>query len=140
MQTIDAIKADFAFLDDWEDRYRYLIELGRRLPAMPDGMRNDATKVNGCVSRVWLHSGPDASDGAQLAFHGDSDAHIVRGLVAIAVAIHSGRTPGEILGLDAEATFAELGLGEHLTPQCSNGLRSMMARIRSDATAAASAK
>ncbi|KQT54263.1 cysteine desufuration protein SufE [Aureimonas sp. Leaf454] len=133
MQTIDDIKADFELLDDWEDRYRYLIELGRQLPPMPDGSQTDASKVPGCVSQVWLSSEMEANEPPRIVFHGDSDAHIVKGLVAITLALYSGRTPDEILRTDAEATFAELGLREHLTPQRSNGLRSMVKRIRSDA-------
>jgi cysteine desulfuration protein SufE len=136
MQTIDDIKADFESLDDWEDRYRYLIELGRQLPPMPAGTQSDATKVPGCVSQVWLFSEIEGTEPRRVVFHGDSDAHIVKGLVAITLALFSGRTPDEIIATDAEATFAELGLGEHLTPQRSNGLRSMVKRIRSDAVQA----
>jgi cysteine desulfuration protein SufE len=133
MNTIDDIETNFELLDDWEDRYRYLIELGRQLPPLPEGTQNDTTKVPGCVSQVWLVS--DVEEGAppRLTFAGDSDAHIVRGLVAIALALFSGRTAPEILALDAEATFARLGLQDHLTPQRSNGLRSMVGRIKEDA-------
>ncbi|KQT55254.1 MULTISPECIES: SufE family protein [unclassified Aureimonas] len=134
MQTIDDIKADFELLDDdWEERYRYVIELGRQLPPMPDGTQTDETKVRGCVSQVWLTSEIEPGCPPRIRFQGDSDAHIVKGLVAIAIALYSGRTPGEILLIDAEATFDDLGLREHLTPQRSNGLRSMVARIREDA-------
>jgi cysteine desulfuration protein SufE len=133
MQTIEEITADFEYLDDWEDRYRYLIELGRALPAMPEDAVNDANKVRGCVSQVWLISDADAATPPHLTFLGESDAHIVRGLVAIAVALFSGKTAPEILDIDAEAVFGRLGLQEHLTPQRSNGLRSMVERIKSDA-------
>jgi cysteine desulfuration protein SufE len=133
MQTIEEITADFEYLDDWEDRYRYLIELGRALPAMPEDAINDASKVRGCVSQVWLISETDAATPPHLTFLGESDAHIVRGLVAIAVALFSGKTAPEILDIDAEAVFGRLGLQEHLTPQRSNGLRSMVERIKSDA-------
>ncbi len=138
--AIETIRSDFALLDDWEDRYRYLIELGRGLPPFPEALRTDANKVRGCVSQVWLAStlerhGADAAPVLQL--QGDSDAHIVRGLVAVLFALVRGRTPEEILRTDARAVFAELGLAEHLTPQRSNGFFSMVERIRADARAAA---
>ena len=133
MNSIDDIEADFELLDDWEDRYRYLIELGRQLPEMPEGSQNDASKVPGCVSQVWLTSETDTASPPHLTFQGESDAHIVRGLVAIALALFSGQTAPDILAIDAEARFAKLGLQEHLTPQRSNGLRSMVGRIKDDA-------
>jgi len=139
MPTIEDITADFEFLDDWEDRYRYLIELGRSLPTIPEAELNEANKVRGCVSQVWLISRTDDASPPRLTFLGESDAHIVRGLVAIALALFSGRTAPEILDADAEATFARLGLQEHLTPQRSNGLRSMVARIKDDARQALAA-
>ena len=133
--TIDTIKDDFAFLDDWEDRYRYIIDLGRGLPPFPEEARNDAHKVQGCVSQVWLKT--LRGDGADpvLTFLGDSDAHIVRGLVAIMLALFSGKRAGDILDTDAEATMRLLGLDEHLTPQRANGLRAMIRRIRNEAEA-----
>jgi cysteine desulfuration protein SufE len=139
--TIDTIRADFALLDDWEDRYRYLIELGRGLPPFPETLRTDANKVRGCVSQVWLASAvrrDGAGSAPVLEFQGDSDAHIVRGLVAILFALVQRKTPEEILRADTQAVFADLGLKEHLTPQRSNGFFSMVERIRSDAHAAAS--
>ncbi len=137
--TIDDIRADFAILDDWEDRYRYLIELGRALPALPDTLRTEANKVRGCASQVWLATRRQAGDGgaAVLVFEGESDAHIVRGLVALLLTVYSGRTAEEILATDAQAILATLGLREHLTPQRSNGLNSMVERIRADARALA---
>jgi cysteine desulfuration protein SufE len=138
--SIDTIRADFALLDEWEDRYRYLIELGRSLPPLPEALRTDANKVRGCVSQVWLASVVKrAGNGAApvLEFQGDSDAHIVRGLVAVLFALVQGKTPQEVLGADAKALFAELGLSEHLTPQRSNGFFSMVERVRADALAAA---
>lgn len=134
--TIEAITDDFDLLDEWEDRYRYVIDLGRDLEPLPDEARNPGTKVQGCVSQVWLLT--HAADGADpvLTFIGDSDAHIVRGLVAIMIALYSGKHASEIAKTDAEATLKRLGLDEHLTPQRSNGLRSMVARIKRDATAA----
>lgn len=136
MQTIDAIRDDFALLDDWEDRYRYVIELGEALPTFPDTERRDANKVNGCVSQVWLVTSTGDGVDPVLSFQGDSDAHIVRGLVAIMLALFSGKHASEILGTDAEATLKTLGLDEHLSPQRSNGLRSMVRRIKRDAEAA----
>ena len=139
--TIETIRADFAMLDDWEDRYRYLIELGRELPPLPDALRTEANKVRGCASLVWLASdvGRNAADGGAptLHFQGDSDAHIVRGLIAVLFALFNGRTAREILAGDARAVFSELGLSEHLTPQRSNGFFSMVERVRRDAEAAA---
>ena len=133
MPTIDAIRDDFAFLDDWEDRYRYVIELGGDLPPYPDNARDDAHKVPGCVSQVWLDTTIGPGEDPPLTFLGDSDAHIVRGLVAIMLALYSGRRASEILATDAEGTLQELGLDEHLTPQRANGLRSMVRRIRREA-------
>jgi cysteine desulfuration protein SufE len=133
--TLDTIRSDFALLDDWEDRYRYVIELGRALPALPAAEHVDANKVRGCASQVWLVTDV-AKDGdglPRLHFRGDSDAHIVRGLIAILFAIYSDRTAKDIVTTDAEGIFSELGLREHLTPQRSNGLNSMVERIRSDA-------
>ncbi len=132
--TIDEINDNFALLDEWDDRYRYLIELGRALPPLPEGARNDANKVPGCASQVWLTT--DVSPGPagpELSFGGDSDAHIVRGLIAILFAMYSQKPAKEILSTDALAAFDRLGLREHLTPQRSNGLKSMVGRIRDDA-------
>ena len=138
--SIDTIRADFALLDEWEDRYRYVIELGRALPPLPGALRTDGNKVRGCASQVWLASAVKrAGNGAApvLEFQGDSDAHIVRGLVAVLFALVQGKTPQEVLGADAKALFAELGLSEHLTPQRSNGFFSMVERVCADALAAA---
>ncbi len=136
--TIDEIIENFAFLDDWDDRYRYVIELGRTLPPLPEAARSETNKVQGCASQVWLASQtrPDGAAGPVLSFVGDSDAHIVRGLIAILFALYSGKTAREILSTDAVAVFDRLGLREHLTPQRSNGFRSMVERIRADARAA----
>ena len=135
---INEILENFALLDEWDDRYRYIIELGRGLTPLPDAARTDSNKVQGCASQVWLQTDirPNGSDGPALTFVGDSDAHIVRGLIAILFALYSGKTAKEILALDPFATFDKLGLREHLTPQRSNGLRSMVNRIRTDANAA----
>jgi cysteine desulfuration protein SufE len=133
MPTIEAIRDDFALLDEWEDRYRYVIELGQDLPPFPESARNDIHKVPGCVSQVWLNTTFGNGADPVLTFEGDSDAHIVRGLVAILLALYSGRRASEIVATDAEITLRELGLDEHLTPQRSNGLRSMVKRIKRDA-------
>jgi cysteine desulfuration protein SufE len=134
--TIDTIRDDFAFLDDWEDRYRYIIELGQGLAPYPEAARDDAHKVQGCVSQVWLKTRLNGGGDPVLEFEGDSDAHIVRGLVAIMLALFSGKRASEILRLDAEGTMHEFGLDEHLTPQRANGLRSMVKRIKREAQAA----
>jgi cysteine desulfuration protein SufE len=139
--TIDEIRDNFALLDDWDDRYRYVIELGRTLNPMPEAEHSAANKVQGCVSQVWLAKQLDRGNASEptLNYLGDSDAHIVRGLIAILLTIYSGRTPREILGSDAAAVFDEFGFRDHLTPQRSNGLRAMVERIRSDAREALAA-
>ena len=136
--TIDEIRDNFALLDDWDDRYRYVIELGRGLTPMPEAEHSQANKVNGCASQVWLSRTQARNDSGEpvLSYRGDSDAHIVRGLIAILLTLMSDRTPQQILRTDAVATFNELGFKDHLTPQRSNGLRAMVERIRADAAAA----
>jgi cysteine desulfuration protein SufE len=138
MPSIDEIIENFELMEEWDDRYRYLIELGRALPPLPDEARNDTNKVQGCTSQVWLATSvkPNGGGGPVLDFQGDSDAHIVRGLVAVLLTLYSGKNAKEILGADAVALFERLGLREHLTPQRSNGFRSMVERIRKDASAA----
>jgi cysteine desulfuration protein SufE len=133
--TIDEIRDNFALLDDWDDRYRYVIELGRTLDPMPEAEHSAANKVQGCASQVWLAKQVDRSAANEplLNYLGDSDAHIVRGLIAILLTLYSGHTPQKILSTDAIAIFDEFGFREHLTPQRSNGLRAMVERIRSDA-------
>ena len=137
MTTIDEIKDNFSLLEDWDDRYRYVIELGRTLDPMPEAEHSAANKVQGCASQVWLSRKLARTDTNKpvLSYLGDSDAHIVRGLIAILLTLYSGRTPQEILATDAVAVFDELGFRDHLTPQRSNGLRAMVERIRSDARA-----
>lgn len=141
MTTIDEIVENFALLDEWDDRYRYVIELGRSLPPLPEADHSEANKVRGCASQVWLvtHVKPDGAAGPILTFEGDSDAHIVRGLIAILFALYAGKSARQILDIDAIAVFDRLGLRENLTPQRSNGLRSMVERIRADADAALAA-
>jgi len=128
-------------LEEWDDRYRYVIELGRNLAPLSERDRTDANKVQGCASQVWLATTvrADGQGGPVLTFCGDSDAHIVRGLIAILFAMFSGKHANEILSADAIALFERLGLREHLTPQRSNGFRSMVERIRADARAAMAA-
>jgi len=128
---IDTILSDFEFLDDWEDRYKYVIDLGREMPEFPDEARTEANKVRGCASQVWLLTRPD---GDTLHFQGDSDAMIVRGLIAILIAVYSGKSREEILATDIEQIFTDLGLKEHLTQQRSNGFSSMVQRVRHDAS------
>jgi cysteine desulfuration protein SufE len=138
MADIDEILENFELLDEWDDRYRYVIELGRELPPLADEAHNETNKVRGCASQVWLvtHVTPDGAAGPTLSFDGDSDAHIVRGLIAILFALYSGKPAKDILDIDPEAVFTQLGLRENLTPQRSNGLRSMVERIQNDAKAA----
>jgi cysteine desulfuration protein SufE len=135
MSTIDVIRDDFASLDEWEDRYRYVIELGHTLEPLSAEEHNDRNKVRGCVSQVWLQCEPKlTADGERiLHYRGDSDSHLVRGLIAIAIALFSDRTPEQILATDAASAFRALGLEQHLTPQRSNGVRAMVERIRVDA-------
>ena len=136
--TIDEIRDNFALLDEWDDRYRYVIELGRTLEPMPETEHTSENKVQGCVSQVWLSRRLDRTGGEAptLKYRGDSDAHIVRGLIAILLTLYSGRTPREILTTDAISVFDEFGFRDHLTPQRSNGLRAMVQRIRADARSA----
>ena len=126
---------EFEVLGDWEERYRHVIDLGRELAPLSDQERSDANKVRGCASQVWLVTEPQP-DGA-LAFRGDSDAHIVRGLIAVLLRLYSGQPPEVITAFDAKAAFDQLGLTGALSSQRSNGLASMVARIRRDAGAAA---
>jgi cysteine desulfuration protein SufE len=140
MTTIDDIRDNFALLDDWDDRYRYVIELGRTLDPLPEAEHSAENKVQGCVSQVWLSKQLGRNGHAVvLNYRGDSDAHIVRGLIAILLTLYSGKSPQEILKTNAIEVFDEFGFRDHLTPQRSNGLRSMVERIRNDARAALAA-
>ncbi len=131
-QAFEDIRDNLSYLDDWEDRYRYLIELGQALPGLDESEKTAETRVHGCISQVWLVSSRDAD---HLVYRGESDAMIVRGLVAVLVALYSGRPAAEIAATDAIAIFDELGLREHLTTQRSNGLVAMVNRIRGEAKA-----
>ncbi len=131
MTTFENIVDDFTFLDDWDDRYKYLIDLGRSLPDYPESARDDAHKVRGCASQVWLTHDLENIDGRVIVnLFADSDAHIVSGLVAILLTLYSGKTPDQILSIDPTETLKPLDLNDHLTPQRSNGLASMITVIR----------
>jgi cysteine desulfuration protein SufE len=138
LPSLDEIIANFELLEDWDERYRYVIELGRMMEPLPEAARTEANKVRGCASQVWLETRTEPSEhGPVFRMRGESDAHIVRGLIALLIALYSGRSPRDVLSADATEVFRELGLSEHLTPQRSNGVRAMVDRIRSDARAAA---
>jgi cysteine desulfuration protein SufE len=134
---LDEIISNFDYLEEWEDRYRYLIELGRTLEALPEEAYTEDNKVRGCASQVWLETKrlKDTNGNIILLFRGDSDAHIVRGLVALVLALYSDHTPKDILATDAMQLFEKLGLAAHLTPQRANGLRAMVDRIKLEARA-----
>lgn len=135
--AIDNLIADFELLDDWEDRYRHLIELGRALPVMDEALKTPATKVNGCASQVWIYSRVvEVPSAKHLLLQGDSDALIVKGLIAIVLMLFAPMTLSQIVNCDTAAIFSKLGLKDHLTPQRSNGLASMVRRIKADAAAA----
>lgn len=136
--NFEEILADFELLDDWEDRYRYVIELGRKLEPLPEAEHSPTNKVQGCVSQVWLSTTVHRDGMPRLTFIGDSDAHIVKGLIAILFALYSGKTAKDILSVDANHALGRLHLTEHLTPQRSNGLMAMVKRIRTDAEQALS--
>jgi cysteine desulfuration protein SufE len=134
---LNEIVDNFELLEDWEDRYRYLIELGRELEPLPEAAHNDANKVRGCASQVWLETTVERDgDEPRIKLKGDSDAHIVRGLITLVFALYSGRTSREIVETDIQPLFEKLGFSAHLTPQRSNGVRAMVERIKSDARAA----
>ncbi|MDB5526316.1 MAG: cysteine desufuration protein SufE [Rhizobium sp.] len=133
MASINQILEDFEYLEEWEDRYRYVIELGKALPDLPESDKTADNKVRGCASQVWLVTQPDGSPDPVLNLRGDSDAHIVRGLVAIVLAIYSGKRASEIVKLDALGVFRSIGMIEHLSAQRANGLRSMVNRIQAEA-------
>jgi cysteine desulfuration protein SufE len=136
--SIETIKSDFEFLDNWEDRYRYIIELGRDMSPLEEADKNASNKVDGCASQVWLVSNTHNTNPVIMDFHGDSDAHIVRGLVAIITSAFTGKTPADIVALDTDELLKALGLDAHLSQQRSNGLRAMVRRIKAEAAAIAS--
>ncbi len=132
MASLDQMIEDFSYLEDWEDRYRYVIELGKALPDLPEAQKTAENKVQGCASQVWLVSSAEEGADPVVHFAGDSDAHIVRGLVAIVLAAYNGKRASEAAKLDATELFAKIGLVEHLSAQRANGLRSMIRRIREE--------
>ncbi len=130
--AFEEVVEDFEFLEDWEDRYRMVIEMGKAMPALPEALKVPATKVEGCASQVWLHTAPEAG---QFRFQGDSDALIVKGLIALLHRLYDGLPVAEVAGVDARAELGRLGLHDHLSAQRSNGLRAMIERIRAEAAA-----
>ncbi|WP_319517197.1 SufE family protein [uncultured Martelella sp.] len=138
-EKLDQIIDDFSFLEDWEDRYRYVIELGKELPDLPDAEKNEENRVHGCASQVWLVSEEEAGDDPVMRFRGDSDAFIVRGLVSIVLTVYSGRKASEIAATDAIETFRRIGLVDHLSAQRTNGLNAMVTKIRQTAAGALAA-
>ncbi|GJL97399.1 MAG: cysteine desufuration protein SufE [Hyphobacterium sp.] len=130
-QEINELVEEFSFLGDWEERYRYLIDLGQALPPLHENEKTDLNKVKGCTSRVWLHIDPP--ENGKFVFRADSDAHIVKGLAALLVRLYSGRVAEDIADIDAREILARIGLSEHLSPQRSNGLNAMISRIRREA-------
>jgi cysteine desulfuration protein SufE len=134
---VDELVENFALLGPWEERYRYLIELGRKLPPMPEAEKTDASKVRGCMSQVWLTARARPGPPPRLELHGDSDAHIVKGLIALLFKLYEGRTPREILALDVHSVFERLGLESHITMNRRNGFYAMVERIRALAEGAA---
>lgn len=135
-RSIDDLVEDFELFEDWEDRYRYIVDLGKKLPPMPDDEKTEDNKVRGCMSQVWMTCQEDAA-ARTLSFRADSDAFIVKGLIAILMELYSGRPPKEILELDAEEALARLGLESHLSPNRRNGFVAMVGRIKSEAEARA---
>ena len=135
--NVDEWVDDFAALGPWEERYRYLIDLGRRLPPLPAAERTEANKVRGCMSQVWLSATAQPGPPPRLELRGDSDAHIVKGLIALLFKLYAGRTPREILALDVQSVFERLGLESHITLNRRNGFYAMVERIRALAEDAA---
>jgi cysteine desulfuration protein SufE len=134
--SIEKLLRHFTLFGDWTERYRFIIDLGRKLPPMDDALKTEETRVRGCQSQVWLVAERDDEEGT-LSFVADSDAHIVRGLAAVLLILYSGKTPEEILAVDAEGVLSQLGLDQHLSPSRANGVFSMVGRIRDFARSAA---
>ena len=134
--TFAQLAENFALLDDWDDRYRYLIDLGRKLPPLPDAFKTEANKVRGCMSQVWMVPGHPAGAPEKFAFAADSDAHIVKGLIAVLGILFSTQTPEAIFAIDTDAAFRTLGLDQHISPSRRNGLVSMVEKIKGYAKAA----
>lgn len=132
---IEALAEEFSFFSDWDERYGHVIDIGKALEGLPEAFKTEANRVRGCASQVWLVAEPDPLDATLLVFRADSDAHIVRGLIALVLRVYSHRSAKDILSLDPEALFERLGLGDALTAQRANGLRSVIAKIRAYASA-----
>lgn len=128
--NIEQLKMTFEMLPDWEEKYRFIIDLGRKLEPLDDDERNEATRVRGCMSQVWLVADADGADGEALHFRGDSDAHIVRGLIGVLLMIYSDKTPQQIADIDINQIFADLNLEQHITMNRRNGLFSMVETIQ----------
>lgn len=128
--TIEKLIENFELLGEWEERYAYLIDLGKKLPGLPAEEKIEANRVHGCQAMVWLTLGPDAADAGRLRVNADSDAFVVRGLISVLLLIYDNRTAAEILALDARETLSKLGLDRHLSPTRKNGLFAMVERIR----------
>lgn len=138
VMTIDELAENFSLFDDWEDRYRYIIDLGKKMDPLPEEAKVSANKVEGCMSQVWLtHSSEGDGPEAVLHFQADSDAHIVRGLLAVLLILFSGKTAGDILGIDADAELAKLDLDQHISPNRRNGVASVVKTIQMVAKAQA---
>ncbi|GGD09262.1 SufE family protein [Aquisalinus flavus] len=131
MTDFQTIADDIAFLDDWEERYKYIIDLGRTLEPLSEAEHSDANKVRGCASQVWLVF--DETEPDRITFRGDSDAHIVKGLIALLHGLYNGKSASDVLAIDAPAALGTIDLQDHITPQRSNGLTAMIARIRAAA-------
>ncbi len=138
-RSVEQLVHDLTYLDEWEDRYRYIIELGRELVPLNESDKNESTKVRGCVSQVWLRFDLETANPPRMVFQGESDAHIVNGLIAILLRLFNHKTPKEILEIDAKGLFHKIGLDAHLSPQRSNGLTAMVNRVHRDATDVAEA-
>jgi cysteine desulfuration protein SufE len=136
-RTIDDLVDDFELFEDWEERYRYIVDLGKNLVPMDEADKTEANKVRGCMSQVWMTCRNDNGSPPVLTFTADSDAFIVKGLIAILMELYSGRTPPEILELDATEALSKLGLASHLSPNRRNGFVSMVDRIKAEARARA---
>ncbi len=135
--TLDELSETFTLLDDWEERYKFIIDLGRKLEPLDAAEMIDANKVRGCMSQVWLVAQPmDDGTSNRLHFRADSDAHIVKGLIAILLVLFNDRTPAEIDAVDAEADMARLGLDQHISPNRRNGVTAMIQRIKAEAARA----
>ena len=137
--TIEELEENFEFLGDWDQRFTYLLDLGKQLPPLPDQYRTDAFKVHGCQAQVWLKETVEATNPPTITFVADSDAHLVRGLIAVLMILYCGKTPADIIGINANEVFAKLGLDQHLSPTRRNGLEGMVKRIRAIAAEAAAA-